>query len=168
MSNESNPGLLNRLSNGSTLSLTPYDEECLEKSWEWLNDPEIRFLTMTPEFSKADQRRFFNSLATRADYLIWAVSLDGKPIGAAGLKNHRESMAEYWGYIGEKALWGGGLGRSMLALVEQKGRSAGFSSLDLKVLAKNERALSLYRKCGYVVDAENSSADVLRMIKREI
>lgn len=156
------------LLNGSKLSLAPYDEKCLEKSWEWLNDPEIRFLTMTPEFSKDDQRRFFNSLATRSDYLIWAVIFDGTPIGAAGLKNPRGNMAEYWGYIGEKKFWGGGLGRSMLALVEEKGRCAGFSSLDLKVLAANERALSLYRKCGYVVDADNSSDDVLRMIKREI
>jgi RimJ/RimL family protein N-acetyltransferase len=150
------------------ISLGSYSVECLEKSWLWLNDSEVRNLTMTPEFSREDQLRFFESLSTRTDYLIWAVELDGAPIGAAGLKNHRKGIAEYWGYIGEKDLWGRGLGSSILTLVQDKAKEFKFSSLDLKVLKQNTRAVSLYTKCGFIIDEGYSSDGVLRMIKRDI
>ncbi|HBU45505.1 MAG TPA: N-acetyltransferase, partial [Porphyromonadaceae bacterium] len=27
-----------------------FDREALEKSWKWLNDPQLKSLTMTPDF----------------------------------------------------------------------------------------------------------------------
>ena len=37
------------------LSLVEYTEEFLELSWLWLSDPEIKELTMTPDFTKKEQ-----------------------------------------------------------------------------------------------------------------
>ena len=41
------------------VAFVEYTEEFLDLSWEWLNDPEIKLLTMTPDFSREDQRAFF-------------------------------------------------------------------------------------------------------------
>lgn len=149
------------------LRLVEYDKTYLEHSWVWLNDPYIRSLIMAPTFSREDQQRFFENLRGRTDYLIWGVEFGGRPIGAAGLKNHRCERAEYWGYIGEKQLWGYGLGRKMMARVETKASAAGFSSLDLKVSAHNSRAVSLYLSTGYEIDMDISSSETLHM-KKEI
>ena len=141
------------------LSLVPYDERCLEKSWDWLNDPETRELTMTPHFTREDQRRFFEQLPFRKDYQIWGVALGRvELIGAAGVKNHRGSIAEYWGYIGEKRYWGSGFGRSLIAAIEREARELGFNDLDLVVSAKNTRAIALYEKVGFIRDPQASLA----------
>ena len=43
-------------------ALVDYNIIFLDKSWYWLNDPEIKALTMTPDFSKEDQASYFKSL----------------------------------------------------------------------------------------------------------
>lgn len=146
------------------IRLAPFTIDFLDRSWEWLRDPEIKALTMTPDFDRADQRRFFESLPDRSDYRVWGVTLaDGRPIGAAGMKNIDGACAEYWGYIGEKACWGQGLGQHMLAAIEKKALAMEIKQLYLTVTRLNARAVSLYRRAGYVADAPN--ADPLRMTK---
>jgi RimJ/RimL family protein N-acetyltransferase len=152
------------------LSLVEFDQACLDKSWHWLNDPEIRALTLTPPFTRADQISFFKALPKRTDYVIWGVAIDeGKShqdvIGCAGLKNHRRTRAEYWGYIGEKRHWGKGLGRQLLDLVEQQARARGFEVLDLVVGKSNIRAFRLYRRAGYTVVEEPSEGEICLMTK---
>ena len=145
------------------------DERYLEKSWRWLNDPETRELTMTPPFTREGQGRFFDQLRNRTDYRIWGVALGGvELIGAAGLKNHRETIAQYWSYIGEKKYWGRGLGRSLVAKVESEARELGFNDLDLIVSAKNTRAITLYEKVGFVRYPQASTGCGIRMVKRGI
>ena len=149
------------------ISLVPYTVECLDKSWIWLNDPEIRELTMTLPFTREEQQQFFRSLSQRSGYDVWGVSLNGYGvIGAAGLKNQHNSIAEYWGYIGERQFWGGGLGRKLIAAVEEKARELGFLGLYLKVSRANERAIAIYLRSGFIVDPAESNESVLRMDKK--
>ena len=149
------------------LRLIPYTIECVEKSWVWLSDPEIQELTMTSPFSHAEQESFFRSLPTRQGYSIWGIWLaDVGLIGAAGLKNQKDSVAEYWGYIGERDFWGNGLGRKLISAVEEKARLLQLSDLYLKVSATNTRAIRLYTKVGFVVDTAKCSDAVLYMFKK--
>ena len=135
----------------ATLRLVRYSETYLKKSWDWLQDPETKALTMTPDFARDDQRRFFDKLADRRDYRIWGVELTGEgPIGAAGLKHIDGKSAEYWGYIGEKAHWGRGLGKQMLSAIEKQARALAIDHLYLAVARDNFRAVSLYRSAGYI------------------
>ena len=151
------------------ISLVPYTIECLDKSWIWLNDPEIRALTMTPHFTREEQRLFFESLPNRNGYHVWGVSLDGYGvIGAAGLKNQCDAVAEYWGYIGEKQFWGAGLGPQLIEAVEANARTFGIQELFLKVSRDNERALALYRKKDFPIDLAESNESVLHMVKKHI
>ncbi len=154
---------------GKRISLQAYDKACLDKSWAWLGDPETSALTMTTAFTREDQTKFFEQLPLRTDYHIWGVLLDGEElIGAAGLKNHRGSCAEYWGFIGEKQYWGQGLGLGLFEAVEQKAKQLGFSDLDLKVSVANPRAISLYKKVGFLIDLHTSTESCLQMVKRGI
>lgn len=146
------------------VQLVPFDRVFLERSWDWLQDPEIKRLTLTPDFTREEQQRFFDSLPSRSDYRIWGVLLaGGEPIGAAGLKNTAGGSAEYWGYIGEKHFWGRGLGGPMLAAVEAEARKLGLAELVLRVAADNVRAMRAYEKFGFQVAGEQ--AGILTMCK---
>jgi len=146
------------------LSLGLYDEGFLECSWKWLNDPEIKTLTMTPDFSKVDQIKFFKSISSREDYKIWGLLLNGvRKVGACGLKNICENSAEYWGYIGEKDIWGKGIGCQMMSLVNAQAHDMGLQSLYLKVSRGNLRAIALYTKYGYQIESEDDLVRFMRL-----
>ena len=132
------------------LTFTTFDEHFLAKSWNWLNDPEIKHLTDTPSFTKEDQAAWFQGLRMSNDYKVWGVQLRERHIGAVGLKNICKISAEYFGYIGEKDLWGKGLGAEMLAYAERQSVALGISVMFLKVLADNSRANRLYESAAFV------------------
>ena len=41
------------------IKFVEYNEIFLEKSWEWLNNKEIKYLTCTPDFTKEQQKNGF-------------------------------------------------------------------------------------------------------------
>ena len=133
------------------VELVPFDKRFFEKSRLWLEDEEVNRLTDTGELpSEPDRLKWFESLPSIKDYLIWGVAYGDEPIGACGMKNIQGSKAEYWGYIGEKSYWGKGLGSSMLKGVEQKAKDLNLDELYLTVLVENNRAIGLYKKNGYI------------------
>ena len=67
--------------------LVDFSIEFLEKSWEWLNDPVIKALTMTPDFTREDQENFFKNLPYKDDYWIRGITENNLPIGVMGLKH---------------------------------------------------------------------------------
>ncbi|WP_105720616.1 GNAT family N-acetyltransferase [Cronobacter dublinensis] len=145
------------------ITLTSYDREFLELSWIWLQDPEIKKLTLTSDFTREQQRAFFNSLNDRKDYLIYGIQLGTKKIGVAGLKNIKNDVAEYWGYIGEKDLWGKGIGKFVIEEIERIANNLGIEKLYLKVSEFNPRAIKAYHKSGFVIS--NSQNNVIFMEK---
>lgn len=145
------------------VQLCPFDIVFLNLSQGWLNDPEIKSMTNCSDFSEEQQRAWFESLERRKDYLIWGVTVDGKPIGVCGLKNISVSDCEYWGYIGDKAFWGRGIGNEILIQIEAKAMILKVSSIWLKVNDNNERAISLYKKHGFHI--EQKTAGMLNMRK---
>ena len=150
------------------IRLVPYSRAYLDRSWDWLNDPEIKALTMTPDFTREDQLAFFESLAGRTDYHIWGVEApDGTPIGAGGIKNIAGDTGEYWCYIGERDWWGRGIGRQILDRCEEKASELGLRHLYMKASAANDRSIGLYAKMGFVHCPEKSTGEILYMIKRD-
>lgn len=147
------------------LRAVSYDRRFLEKSWMWLQDPEVQRLTMTPPLTRETQESWFASLPGRIDYMIWGIESNDEPIGAVGIKNIAGDSGEYWGYIGEKRYWERGIGRWMISLAVQYAREAGLRQLTLRVSRENERAIRLYRRCGFLLDA--AGEDTISM-KREL
>jgi len=129
--------------------LEKYSRIYLEKSWDWLNDPEIKFLTNTPDFSRADQEKWYNDIQKKENYKIWGLSDEGKPIGIFGIKNidFDEGFGEYWGFIGEKEYWGKGIGKLILKqIIEIAKTEFKLKEIYLKVLKGNLIAINLYKK----------------------
>jgi RimJ/RimL family protein N-acetyltransferase len=135
----------------------PFDEHALDRSWKWLKNDEIRRLTMTPDFTREEQRTWFLSLSAQSDYLVWAIEIDSLPVGAFGLKHISDSSAEYWGYIGEKQHWGRGVGGWMVEQAITKAQDLKLQRLWLRVGHDNERAQRLYLRCGFHRTAEDPS-----------
>lgn len=135
-----------KINNNKNLQLVNYDKKFLNLSWDWLNDVEIKNLTMTPEFTKEQQLAFFKSLSKRDDYIIFGIEFNGIKIGVCGLKNIKDGKAEYWGYIGMKKYWGKGLGSQILDKIIEIATEKQIERLYLKVLTSNSRAINLYIK----------------------
>ena len=142
--------------------LKTFDEVFLKLSWKWLSDPEIKSLTDTGDITQEKQQDWFNSLAQRKDYLIWGVEANSIPVGACGLKNIKGTDCEYWGYIGEKSYWGKGIGTTILDRLSAKARDLGITSIWLRVIKENHRAISLYKMCGYIIESETDTVLLMR------
>jgi RimJ/RimL family protein N-acetyltransferase len=132
-----------------------FDEHFLERSWEWLSDPEIKRLTMTPDFTREEQLRWFARLPDMPDYRIWGMSYEGVPIGALGLKRITKDEAEYWGYIGEQSYWNAGLGGEMMRFISARARELKLTRLYLNVHSDNARAVQLYTNVGFKIVREH-------------
>lgn len=138
------------------IELVKYDYRFLDKSFGWLHDPEIAYLTDTSSFSLESQKKWYDSLSDKTDYIIWGVEYRGNPIGVCGLKKIGLRTAEYWGYIGEKQLHGLGLGTKMLHAVILKGKQLDLLSITLKLIKSNIIALNLYKKAGFGMVKEDN------------
>jgi RimJ/RimL family protein N-acetyltransferase len=145
------------------LKFVLYDKVFLDKSWFWLNDPEIKQLTITPDFTRESQIKWFNSLKDKNDYYIFGVQYQNKPIGVCGLKNIQENTGEYWGYIGEKEYWGRKLGGKMLEYILNLASNKNINEMVLKVWQNNIRAIKLYENYGF--KEANKLNEILTMTK---
>lgn len=126
-----------------------YDEVFLEKSWEWLNDRELKDLTNTPDFTKEEQLNWFLNLPQKTNYFVKGVKYCDVPVGVWGLKNITANSAEYFGFIGEVNYWGKGIGRYMLQAAITQAKDKKLSRLCLYVRKNNLRAIDLYRSLGF-------------------
>ena len=137
------------------IKLVEYDKTYFNLSKEWLSDDELNHLIHAGELpSDEDRLAWFKSLPERSDYLIWGVDYNGQPIGVCGLKRIVNNQAEYWGYIGEKAYWGKGLGKELMKEVINKAIEYGLETIWLRVRKYNVRAISLYKIVGFVIDID--------------
>ena len=144
------------------VKLEKYSEIYLNASWLWLNNPEVKRMTYTSDFTRDFQLKWFKNLKDKEDYKIWGIGVDNKPIGACGLKRITKVDSEYWGYIGEKKFWGKGLGKAILQLIEEEAGKLNLKYIWLKVLKENERALKLYSKSGYLIEKEEMKLIFMR------
>lgn len=131
------------------LKFVEYDRRFLLASRRWLRDPEIAALTITPPFTDEDQERWFVTLPSKTNYAVWGVELDGEPVGVFGLKNITVEQAEYFGYLGEKRVWGAGHGYQMLLAAFGEAKARGCARVYLRVWRDNKRAIALYNRYGF-------------------
>jgi RimJ/RimL family protein N-acetyltransferase len=138
------------------IDFVDYTELFLEKSWIWLNDEEVKNLTLTPNFTKEQQIKFYRSLSSREDYFIRGIKFNQKPVGACGLKKITKLEAEYWGYIGEKEYWGKGIGKEIMKYIISVAKEKQLKTIYLYVSETNLRARKLYEKNGFVINSINN------------
>jgi RimJ/RimL family protein N-acetyltransferase len=148
------------------IRLVPYDRAYLDRSWDWLRDPELKKLTLAGDFTREEQIAFFESLPSRLDYKIWGVaSPEGEPIGAAGIKKISGSSGEFWCYIGERSWWGRKVGGRILELCEEKAHKLDLDHLTMIAGATNDRSISAFEKMGFTPDPDSSSETLVQLSK---
>ncbi|QWT84464.1 MULTISPECIES: GNAT family N-acetyltransferase [Chryseobacterium] len=146
--------------NFNKLQLVDYTKNILEKSWNWLNDPEIKYLTNTPDFSKEDQQKWFAGLENNKTYWVKGIQHNHKIIGVVGLKkiDLTNKTAEYFVYIGEKEYWGKGLSADLFKLIFKVAKDQlNLESLYLNVIPGNTRAVKAYEKAGFSISDNSDS-----------
>lgn len=134
------------------VSLEPFDNIYLEKSWEWLNDPEIKYLTDTPDFTKSDQQKWYSLVKNNPNYKLFGARIGTERIGVFGFKNINSETgeAEYFGYIGNKKYIGKGYGREILSRIIDFGNyELMLKKIYLLVIPENIKAIALYKKFGF-------------------
>ncbi len=130
-----------------------YNKDFLNLSWSWLNDPEIKKLTNTPDFTRESQRKWFETINLLDNYLIWGVEFQKKKVGVCGLKNITKNDCEYWGFIGEKDFWNKGVGTMILNEIILISKKRGLNSIWLRVISANRIAINLYNKFGFEMES---------------
>lgn len=144
------------------VEIVQFDRTVLDLSWQWINDEEIRGLINAPVITKLEQEEWYRTLEFKQDYKIWGITIDKKAIGVCGLKNIKHDDTEYWSYIGEKEFWGKGFGSEVMDLMENEAKKLNLTSIWLQVLKKNERAIRLYSRKGYLVEKTDEKLIFMR------
>lgn len=85
--------------------------------------------------------------------------VDGKIVGTAGVEKRgvHEKLAHRcdFGVSVEKSFWGLGIGKALLLSCIECAKQAGYSQMELEVVADNKRALKMYADAGFVEYGRN-------------
>lgn len=123
------------------------------------------FLTSYPEESTLSAEReaaFLKQQAERAREVLLVAEVDGIITGTAGVNCVREKEKTrhraIFGISIDRAWWGLGIGRALTEACIECAEAAGYSQLELEVVADNERAFRLYESMGFVEYGRNPGA----------
>ena len=117
---------------------------------------ETDYLLSYPDEQSSDDEQEARSLeeTERSSNEVELVAIiDGQIVGSAGVSavRTRRKVAHRarFGISILKEYWGMGIGRVLMETSIDCARKAGFTQLELEVVADNERAVSLYRRAGF-------------------
>ena len=117
---------------------------------------ETDYLLSYPDEQSVDDEQEARSLAEteRSDNEVELVAVvDGRIVGSAGVSavRSRRKVAHRarFGISILKEYWGMGIGRVLMEASIDCARQAGYTQLELEVVADNERAAALYRRAGF-------------------
>ncbi len=127
-----------------------------------LTHEQTDFLLSYPEENSynAEQEADFLQKKTESKNEIEILAeIDGVMVGTAGIglvgaKEKVRHRAEF-GISVDKAYWGLGIGRALTEACIECAKAAGYSQLELDVVADNKSAISLYESVGFVEYGRN-------------
>jgi RimJ/RimL family protein N-acetyltransferase len=141
---------------GKLVRLRGYEKSDADALTRWFTDEEVtRWLGPPNMPSRAQQEKFIElAQSSPDDAKYFAIeTLDGKLVGDCGLRfiDWKSRKAEFFITIGEKSLWGKGLGSDALRVVIRLAfDKMNLNRVWLTVLVDNPRAVRCYEKCGLV------------------
>lgn len=156
-----------------TVCLRLLEEADLEMTLGWRNQDEIRRWFYTSSVLTFEQHRnwVLNSYMPRDNDFIFVIESKaiGKLVGQISLYDidFEKRRGEYGRVmIGERAASGKGIAREATRLILQ----FAFETLDLdevylSVFAHNERAINLYKACGFIVDGQEEGSLIMSIKK---
>ena len=122
---------------------------------EWQNDPVVfRWMDYTRPFSLRDIEESEKRALDEGHPFV--IEADGRPIGRIGLNNFRprDRMASLYIFVGDRESWGKGFGRdALMTLLAYGFDTVNLRQIELWTLADNDRAIRMYKACGFVEEA---------------
>ena len=157
---------------GQRVRLRLLTEADLPMTLAWRNQDHIRKWFLNPNLITPEEHRaWFSKYMVRDDDFVFVIEEQQalrKPVGQVSLYRieWQRRCAEYGRLlIGEPDAVGLGLAREATAvLIEHASTQLGLHEIELEVLHENERALAIYRACGFHTVAERDG--VLKMVWR--
>ncbi len=155
------------LKDGRTCVLRPTSPEDSEAMIEYMKQTagETPFLLRYPDevqFTPEGERELLGRILDDPGQVMMVAIVDGQVAGNASVSGigtkrkirHRCSLA----IALYQAYWGLGIGTAMIGYLTELARQMGFSQIDLEVVAENEQARALYRKCGFTETGRRARA----------
>lgn len=110
-------------------------------------------------FDAQQEAEFLKEKAESPNEIEIVAVVDGVVAGTAGIEavgakyklKHRAEL----GIAILKEYWGLGIGKALMEACIECAKDAGYTQLELNVVAENERAVSLYKKMGFVEYGRN-------------
>ena len=127
-----------------------------------LTHTQTDYLLTYPEehsYTAEDEAELLRRKTDSVDEIELLAELDGKVVGSAGIgsvgrKEKIRHRAEF-GISVDKAHWGLGIGRALTEACIECAKKAGFTQLELEVVAENRSAIGLYESAGFVEYGRN-------------
>ena len=155
------------LKDGRTCVLKPNSPEYAQEMLDYLRktSAETEYLLRYPDevsFTLESEQEILGRILEDPGHVMMAAVVDGKvagncSIGGIGNKRkilHRCSLA----IALYKKYWGLGIGTAMINYLTELAAQIGYRQIDLEVVAENEQAQALYRKCGFVESGRRHNA----------
>ncbi len=110
-------------------------------------------------FGPEQEAKFLEEKAKSPDEIEIVALIDGKVVGLAGIesvgKKYKIKHRADFGISILKEYWGLGLGKALTKACIACAKEAGYTQLELNVVAENEAAISLYYSLGFVEFGRN-------------
>lgn len=139
---------------GHKVVLRAVDEADFPLIHRWMNHPEVwRYMDYEAPYSLADVKDDIER--SRKEGHPFTILAGDRPIGRIGLNQfrRRDRICSLYMYIGEPAFWGQGYAQdAAMALLSYAFDRWDLNQIELWTLADNNRAVDVYRRCGFVED----------------
>ncbi len=127
-----------------------------------LTHGETDYLLTYPDensFDAVQEGRFLKEKSESENEIEIVAIVDNAVVGTAGIKaigsKYKLRHRAEFGISVARESWGLGLGQALTAACIECARAAGYIQLELNVVADNERALSIYKKAGFIEYGRN-------------
>jgi RimJ/RimL family protein N-acetyltransferase len=142
---------------GKLVRLRALEPTDVERAYQWINDREVtQFLMARYPFSLVDEQNFLADASKNNSFTDMRVAIETKEgvhIGICGLHRARpeDRNAELGIMIGDRSYQSSGYGTdTMLTLLRFAFEQMNLHKVALGVFEFNSRAMTVYRKCGFV------------------
>ncbi len=139
-----------------------------------LTHGQTEFLTTYPDettLTVLQEKEYLKKKTENPREVELVAEVDGVITGTAGIGGvggaEKTSHRASFGISIDRAWWGLGIGRALTEACIECAAAAGYTQLELEVVADNERALSLYKSVGFVEYGRNPNGFISRKLGRQ-
>lgn len=152
------------------VKIRPLQEQDAYTSVKWRNDPEVFKYTGNTyknEILLETELAWINRVIKNENEYRCAILADGVYVGNIYLTDITNESAEYHIFIGNKDYWGKGVAKqASLQILQYAFQKLKLKLVHLRVNRKNDSAIHLYKKIGFVEDSFDG--DWILMLKKQV